>query len=74
MKMGGHGDIEIRQIPLNFSVEIWYLCNQSADESEKEIEEVKYIGEPKHKVESIITLWLLRFFVVNLGEISGGVR
>ena len=46
----------------------------SADGYEDEIEVIKCIGEPEHKVASIITAWLPKYFVVdfaNLGEISG---
>jgi hypothetical protein len=66
--------IEIQRSVNFLRDKFWYLHNQSADESEKEMEETRFIEELEYKVTSIITVWLLKNVVVNFadfGEIWG---
>ena len=67
--------VEIYGVSRNFRDKFCYLYNQSANKFEEEIKEIKLIEESKYKVTSIITVWLLKYLVVNFadfGAFSGG--
>jgi len=60
--------VEIYGVSRNFRDKFCYLCNQSANKSEEEIKEIKLIEESNYRVTSIITVWLLKYSVVNFAD------